>query len=172
MEQHLRTGRTQRIAGGPATGMALSGDGRNVVFATTAAVTEDDDNGLDDIYLYDRRTHRTERISHGHPDAPPRSRLNYSPAISANGRMFASSSEVASLAPDDTNKVTDVIAFDRKTQTTVRVSTAADGTQADGASSAASLSGDGRRVAFVSATTNLVRGDTNDTVDVFVGSRS
>ncbi|MFE2522535.1 TolB family protein [Streptomyces mirabilis] len=278
-----RTGRTQRIAEGPATGVALSGDGRNVVFATTAALTEDDDNGLDDIYLYDRRTHRTERISHGHPDSPPRSRLNYSPAISANGRivayttatpdaapgdtngrddvivhdrrtgknelvqyrtdgtlgegdslsaslsadgrhvafetadqldpnhdwtharniyvrdrlkgtteqisrptrfvykessfdssisangrMFAFSSNVASLVPDDTNKVTDVFAFDRKTQTTVRVSTAADGTQADGVSSAASLSADGRRVAFVSAATNLVPGDTNGLADVFV----
>jgi Tol biopolymer transport system component len=50
----------------------------------------------------------------------------------------------------------------------VRVSTAADGTQADGVSSAASLSGDGRRVAFVSAATNLVRGDTNGLADVFV----
>ncbi|MFJ8028764.1 TolB family protein [Streptomyces sp. NPDC096311] len=279
----LRTGRTQRVAEGPATGVALSGDGRDVVFATTAALTEDDDNGLDDIYLYDRRTHRTERVSHGHPDAPPRSRLNYSPAISANGRivayttatpdaapgdtngrddvivhdrrtgknelvqyrtdgtlgdgdslsaslsadgrqvafetadqldpnhdwtharnvyvrdrlkgtteqisrptrfvykessfdssisangrMFAFSSNVASLVPDDTNKVTDVFAFDRKTQTTVRVSTAADGTQADGVSAAASLSGDGRRVAFVSAATNLVPGDTNGLADVFV----
>ncbi|MFK0024665.1 TolB family protein [Streptomyces sp. NPDC090798] len=279
----LRTGRTQRVAEGPATGVALSGDGRHVVLATTAALTEDDDNGLDDIYLYDRRTHRTERISHGHQDAPPRSELNSAPAISANGRivayttatpdaapgdtngrddvivhdrrtgknelvqyrtdgtlgegdalfaslsadgryvafetadqldsnhdwtharnvyvrdrlkgtteqisrptrfvykessfdssisangrMFAFSSNVASLVPDDTNKVTDVFAFDRKTRTTVRVSTAADGTQADGVSSAASLSGDGRRVAFVSAATNLVSGDTNGVADVFV----
>lgn len=82
--------------------------------------------------------------------------------------MFAFSSNVASLVPDDTNKVTDVFAFDRKTQTTVRVSTAADGTQAAGVSSAASLSGDGRRVAFVSTATNLVPGDTNGLADVFV----
>jgi hypothetical protein len=54
----------------------------------------------------------------------------------------------------------------------VRVSTAADGTRADGASSATSQSGNGRRVAFVSAAPNLVRRDTNDTVDVFVGPRS
>jgi hypothetical protein len=64
----LRTGRTQRVAEGPATGVALSGYGRDVVLATTAALTKDDDNGLDDIYLHDRRTHRTERVSHGHPD--------------------------------------------------------------------------------------------------------
>lgn len=35
----LRTGRTQRVAEGPATGVALSGDGRDVVLATTAALT-------------------------------------------------------------------------------------------------------------------------------------
>jgi Tol biopolymer transport system component len=70
--------------------------------------------------------------------------------------------------PGDNNKATDVFAFDRKNQTTVRVSTAADGTQANGVSSAASLSGDGRRVAFVSAATNLVPGDTNGLADVFV----
>jgi len=99
----LRTGRTQRIAEGPATGVALSGDGRHVVLATTAALTEDDDNRLDDIYLYDRRTHRTERISHGHPDAPPRSRLNYSPTISANGRVVAYTTATPDAAPGDTN---------------------------------------------------------------------
>ncbi|PWI15361.1 hypothetical protein DI272_15200 [Streptomyces sp. Act143] len=279
----LRTGRTERVGVGPATDVALSGDGRRVVVATAAALTKDDDNGLDDIYLVDRRTHRTERISHGHPDAPPRHLLNYSPAISADGRVvayttsapdaapgdtngrddvivhdrrtgrdelvqyrtdgtlgdadslgaalsadgryvafesadrldpaydytharnvyvrdrvtgtteqvsrpakyvykegsfdsslsagarvFAFASHVRSLVPDDTNRVTDVFAFDRELQATVRVSTAADGTQGDGASSGACVSGDGRRVAFVSAATNLVPDDTNGVADVFV----
>jgi len=50
----------------------------------------------------------------------------------------------------------------------VRVSTAADGTQGDGASSGACLSADGHRVAFVSAATNLVPDDTNGVADVFV----
>jgi len=82
--------------------------------------------------------------------------------------VFAFASNVRSLVPDDTNKVTDVFAFDRETRTTVRVSTAADGTQGDGASSGAYLSADGRRVVFVSAATNLVPDDTNGVADVFV----
>ncbi|MFF7886637.1 hypothetical protein ACH40F_35750 [Streptomyces sp. NPDC020794] len=87
-------------------------------------------------------------------------------------RILKTRSGTSGLVPDDTNKVTDVFAFDRKTQTIVRVSTTADGAQADGVSSAASLSGDGRRVAFVSAATNLVPGDTNGLADVFIGPRS
>ncbi|MER5659498.1 TolB family protein [Streptomyces mirabilis] len=184
----LRTGRTQRIAQGPATGVALSGDGRNVVFATTAVLTEDDDNSLDDIYLYDRRTHRTERISHA--DAPPRSRLNYSPVISANGRIVAYTTATPDAAPGDTNGRDDVIVHDRRTGknelvqyrtdgtldvfvkdlrtgAVERVSVAADGTEAD-RPAVGSTSLSDHRIAFSSAATNLVRGDTNDTVDVFV----
>ncbi|WP_405869166.1 TolB family protein [Streptomyces sp. NBC_00005] len=51
---------------------------------------------------------------------------------------------------------------------TSRVSVATGGHEADGASSTPAISADGRYVAFVSAADNLVRGDRNDTADVFV----
>ncbi|MEV6485325.1 hypothetical protein [Streptomyces sp. NPDC051576] len=50
-----------------------------------------------------------------------------------------------------------------------RISTAADGTQADGASGAASVTPNGRFVAFRSSATNLFPRDTNGVPDVFVG---
>ncbi|MBI3846682.1 MAG: hypothetical protein HY292_18805 [Planctomycetes bacterium] len=54
-------------------------------------------------------------------------------------------------------------------QTTARVSVSSAGVQADaGGSSASSISGDGRYVAFVSYATNLVSNDTNGLSDVFV----
>jgi Tol biopolymer transport system component len=51
---------------------------------------------------------------------------------------------------------------------TVLASVASNGSQANLVSQELSLSGDGRRVAFVSEASNLVPGDTNDTTDVFV----
>src|SRR5438876_513362 len=56
-------------------------------------------------------------------------------------------------------------------QTTERVSVASGGTESNTASVGAALSADGRFVAFHSAATNLVAGDTNGTTDVFVHDR-
>jgi Tol biopolymer transport system component len=88
--------------------------------------------------------------------------------MSANARLVAFSSNVDNLVPGDTNKTTDVFLFDRKARTAVRLSTAADGTQADRPSQGVSLSADGRYAAFSSAATNLVPGDTNGVADIFV----
>src|SRR5205807_8384389 len=56
-------------------------------------------------------------------------------------------------------------------QTTERVSVASGGTEGNGASLSSALSADGRFVAFVSAATDLVAGDTNGVSDVFVHDR-
>src|SRR5207253_2716603 len=56
-------------------------------------------------------------------------------------------------------------------QTTVRVSVASDGTEGNDVSLGSALSADGRFVAFDSAATDLVAGDTNGTNDVFVHDR-
>jgi Tol biopolymer transport system component len=52
-----------------------------------------------------------------------------------------------------------------------RVSTAADGGLANGASTMGAMTPDGRYVAFASVATNLVSGDTNMASDVFVKDR-
>jgi Tol biopolymer transport system component len=91
--------------------------------------------------------------------------------ISANGRIVALTSIASNLVPDDTNGEQDVFVRDLRTRRTTRVSVGQDGAQADGGSGFASLSGDGRYVAFDSNATNLVPGDTNGTQDVFVHDR-
>ena len=58
----------------------------------------------------------------------------------------------------------DVFVYDRQTDTIERVSLAADGTQGNGIRLVASISADGRYVAFYSAASNLVPGDTNGDV--------
>src|SRR5207253_6487161 len=55
--------------------------------------------------------------------------------------------------------------------TTVRVSVASDGTEGNDVSMGSALSADGRFVAFDSAATDLVAGDTNLVSDVFVHDR-
>ena len=63
--------------------------------------------------------------------------------------------------PGDTNGTGDVFVYDRQTDTIEQVSVASDGTHGDGHSTHAKISADGRYVAFRSASTNLVPGDTN-----------
>jgi Tol biopolymer transport system component len=68
----------------------------------------------------------------------------------------------------DANGLADVFVRDRQLGTTVRASVSSQGAEADGASSLACLSADGRFVAFQSAAANLVAGDNNGVDDVFV----
>src|SRR5207249_8005143 len=68
----------------------------------------------------------------------------------------------------DNNATSDVFVRDVVNGTTTRVSVASDGTEANGPSFEAAISGDGTRVVFTSTATNLAPGDTNDRSDVFV----
>lgn len=99
------------------------------------------------------------------------------PAISADGRFVAFASIASNLVPDDTNDLIDTFVHDRRTGTTERVSVDSRGRQGDGdsglvgAAGYPAISADGRFVAFPSDATNLIRGDTNGTTDVFVRDR-
>ena len=68
----------------------------------------------------------------------------------------------------DTNAATDVFLHDRQTGTTTRVSVSSAGAEGNAASDDAAISGDGSTVAWESAATNLVAGDTNAKQDIFV----
>jgi Tol biopolymer transport system component/DNA-directed RNA polymerase specialized sigma24 family protein len=81
---------------------------------------------------------------------------SYAPAISGDGRIVAFTSEASNLTPGDTNGFADVFLFDRQTVALEMLSIRPDGEQANGPSGGASLSADGRYVAFVSWATNLV----------------
>ena len=89
------------------------------------------------------------------------------PSLSANGRYVAFSSYASNLVAGNTNARTDAFVHDTRTGTTTRVSVTSDGTEANSGNSTPSLSADGRYVAFASAATNLVAGDTNGLLDSF-----
>src|SRR5690606_33966970 len=92
-------------------------------------------------------------------------------SVSGDGRYVAFESRSSNLVPGDTNGASDIFVHDRVTGVTERVSVASDGTQANANSFVASISADGRYVAFYSIATNLVPGDTNGTSDIFVHDR-
>lgn len=91
--------------------------------------------------------------------------------ISSDGRFVAFASDASDLVPADTNKARDVFVRDRRTGVTSRVSVTGSGGQANGRSYTPSISGDGRYVAFSSEATNLVKGDTNHSTDIFIRDR-
>ena len=79
------------------------------------------------------------------------------PSLSQTGRFVAFDSTATNLVANDTNGVADVFVRDHRENTTERVSVTTDGAQANGASRKASISDDGRFVAFETDATNLTR---------------
>jgi Tol biopolymer transport system component len=150
---------------------SLSADGRYVTFDSTASnLVAGDTNGTWDIFVHDRQTGQTIRVSVA-SDGTQANSESHNPSFSADGRYVAFDSYASNLVPGDTNEKSDIFVHDQQTGQTTRVSVAPDGTQADRGSLWPSLSADGRYVAFDSFATNLVAGDTNGTSDVFVHDR-
>jgi len=98
----------------------------------------------------------------------PRSSLA---AISADGNVIAFQSTSTSILPGDTSGTQHIYAFDRGSNSLQRVSVNASGQPANKQSFGATISGDGRYIAFVSDATNLIPDDANASQDVFVYDR-
>jgi len=81
--------------------------------------------------------------------------------LSASGRFIAFGSEASNLVPGDTNRHADLFVCDLLRGMTRRVNVSSAGVQANAEPSSFEISGDGRYVAFTSAASTLVAGDTN-----------
>ena len=147
---------------------SLSADGRWLAFDSAATnLVPGDTNGSFDVFVRDLQTGVTTRVSvdssgvQGDGDS-------MAPAMAAEGRYVAFESTATNLIPGDTNAFSDIFVHDLLTHTTTRVSVTSSGAQAHSLSQACSISSDGRYVAFESYAANLVPGDTNHSIDVFV----
>jgi Tol biopolymer transport system component len=194
---------------------SLSADGRFVAFSSSSsAIVAGDTNGAPDIFVRDRSTGTTTRVS-ATPDGGQYPSGAFGALISANGRLvlyqswgtwglgssgvflhdrqagtttrvietngplafsadgaYAAISTYASdVVTGDMNATSDVFLLDLTRGTRTRVSVGLDGSEANSYSFSPSLSGDGRFVAFDSNASNLVAGDTNANMDVFVLDR-
>lgn len=153
---------------------AISANGRFVAFTAEASnLVKGDGNGVQDVFIHDRVTGKTTRVSVG-PGGREGNDDSAYPTISADGRFVAFSSDATNLVKGDSNGYGDFFVHDRQTGTTALISVSSSGEQANAGSSyldAGMISADGRLIVFSSTATNLVAGDTNAVADVFVHDR-
>jgi Tol biopolymer transport system component len=151
----------------------ISADGRFVAFVSDADnLVPGDTNGVVDVFVHDRQTGRTERVSVSSRDVQGDSDSGAGGlSISADGRFVAFASAATNLVPGDTNGEDDIFVRDRKLGRTERISIGPHGRQADFVSRTPSISANGRFVAFESFADDLVPGDTNQVLDIFVRDR-
>jgi len=152
---------------------AISADGRYVAFTSLASnLVTADSNECADIFVHDRVTGTTERVSVSSAGEQSNSHSGGCLAISADARYVVFVSQASNLVDGDTNDAHDIFVHDRATETTERVSVSSAGEQGNSTSVwDVSVSPDGRYVAFYSDASNLVPGDTNGYSDVFVRDR-
>ena len=94
------------------------------------------------------------------------------PVVSADGHYVAFQSRGTILVEGDTNNAWDIFVWDRLNGEITRVSVGVGGTQGNDDSWDPSISWDGRYVAFESKASNLIVGDENESVDIFVHDRA
>ncbi len=115
---------------------------------------------------------RTERVTQAAGQSAG-NRPSSTPSVDGSGRFVVYSSAATNLVPVDPNgAIRDVFIADRLFGEHRILSLGVSGGAADGPSTEPAISGDGQRVAFTSAATNLVPGDTNGVTDVFVRDQS
>ena len=181
-----RTGTTtlvsRSLAGTPANAPSghadISDDGGTIVFesSSTDLVDGEDRNGLrTDVYAFDARSHRIERVSVDANGAQQTAGSSFAPIVSGDGRsvVFVSSAPLdggvhgrhLGLSAEGVRHV-----YLRNPHSGVirRISRAPATDDADGPSFHPAVSGNGRLVAFVSQATNLVPRDRNRVADVYL----
>jgi hypothetical protein len=135
-------------------------------------VSGDTNNQLD-VFVWDRATGATTLVSRDSAGTNRGNRDSYNASISADGNYVTFQSGTSNLVTGDTNNPTDVFVWNRATGTTTLVSRASAGTNGGNRNSYnASISADGNYVTFLSDASNLVTGDTNNQLDVFVWNRA
>jgi Tol biopolymer transport system component len=151
---------------------SISADGRIVAFISESSNLVPDDSNLSfDVFVHDRATLTTSRVSVDSAGVEGNTESAY-PSISVDGRFIAFSSIASNLVAGDTNQTWDVFVHDRVTAVTERVSVDSAGLEGNSVSVDPSISSDGRFVAFRSLASNLVGGDTNRHTDIFVHDRA
>jgi Tol biopolymer transport system component len=163
----MKTGETTRVSvasdgmqgnesAGP--GPAISADGRYVAFSSIATnLVDGDTNGVNDVFVHDRKTRETTRVSVASDGTQAN---NWSAgsycmggcsvlSISAGGRYVTFNSAATNLVEGDTDKGPKIFVHDRVTGETIMVPVPIEPQEIE-KSFGSSISADGRYVAFES----------------------
>lgn len=143
---------------------AISYNGRYVAFTSTAALEPSDTNmcpagPCPDIYVHDRASGATERISVTSSGAQAEG-MSFDPSMSDDGRFVVFTSTANNLVEGESsqNRVSDVYLHDRKTHTTTRIAIATNGAAGNADSYCGIIDPTGTFVAFSSAASNFPDG--------------
>lgn len=182
----LQTGVTTRVSvasdgtegNGASLHPSISADGRYIVFQSRAKNLAANlaNPEFYNIFLHDRQTGQTVAITTAQKVSAPVSATpdSVNPVISADGTVIAFQSSASNLLNGgglgqvDTNGKDDIYVYLVASASLEIVSRSDPFASSDGDSAEPSLSADGSFVAFASAATNLVSGDSNHVRDVFV----
>lgn len=174
--RNLKTGVTSRISvdssgvesNGSSSGPSFSANGRFVAFLSYASnLVAEDGNATADVFVHDLKTGITQRASVDSSGAEGNS-FSYEPVLSENGRYVAFSSYASNLVSGDNNGTYDVFMRDLVKGVTQRISVDNSGIEGNNESSGPAISSNGRYVAFHSKASNLIEGDGNYAIDVFL----
>jgi len=172
----LTAGTTSRAsldtAGGDANSSSLfpsiSDTGRFVAFESNASdLVPADGNGATDVFVRDLVAGTTIRASVDMAGGDANS-ASQSASIDAMGRFVAFDSFASDIVPGDGNGTTDVFIRNLAAGTTIRASVDMAGGDPNGSSESPSIGPTGGFVSFQSGASDLVPGDGNGLIDIFV----
>jgi len=155
----------------PQSGSArVSGDNRFIVYESNALnLVEDDTNDLTDIFLWDRESRTTSRVSVSSAGQPSMNGASFHPDISENGQFVVFNSYAADLIDGVNDFTSHIYLRDLATGDTRLISRSPEGLPGDGDSQLPSISADGQFIVYVSSAENLVESETTNLItDVFV----
>ncbi|WGY01027.1 hypothetical protein QI633_21110 [Nocardioides sp. QY071] len=142
---------------GSAGSPSISDDGQMIAFTSTSAeLVGRDDNGAQDVFVYDARTASLRSVSRtaGSPRVTAAG-VSGTPRISGDGATIVYTSGADDLAAGDDNEAVDVFSYDVASRVNTLVSHNASGHSADAGSHEPGVSRDGSAVVFVSYATDL-----------------
>ncbi|OCQ99171.1 hypothetical protein BCD67_08345 [Oscillatoriales cyanobacterium USR001] len=145
----------------------ISSNGRYVTFSSDANnLTNGDTNNEPDIYLRDTVNGTTTLISVTNSNVA--SGISWDSSISEDGQNIAFVSAANNIIPQDNNTIPDIFLRNSLNNKTTLISTGLGGTTASSFSFSPVVAGNGRYVIFGSNANNLVAGDNNNQIDIFL----
>jgi hypothetical protein len=147
--------------------MSISNSGRYVVFESNADnLVKHDTNGQGDVFVRDRRSKTTRRVSVTSAEKQVGNWSGYA-HVSPSGRFVTFESPNAHLVAGDDNGIIDIFVRDIRNGVTMRATSRSGGSSPNG-SEYPTITSDGRFVGFESDVNNLVPNDSNGFKDAFV----
>ncbi len=144
----------------------ISGNGQFVAFISYASNLFDDSTAAPDVVVKNLTTGAVTVVTADENGAQINGNISEI-SISDDGRYVAFATDANDASPDDANGQFDIYVKDLVSGTLTLVSQSGAGTVGNGNSTDPVLSADGRYIAFISTSNNLVTGDTNSTSDAF-----